>query len=291
MDSLIYLAYGPAELHAEAFYSLLSYYKVAREPVQTLIYTDAPEAFRRVLGERPDVVYPAVTAEQWQQWRGASNKVYLLKIGVLAHAAALCPGNLLFADTDTIWLRDPAPLFNQIAQGQRFMHVSEGPMAGDNYLSRKIYRRLKDHVFEVGGRALRLTPDLLLYNSGVLGFASPVAAQLPDVLALADQLYAAYNKHMMEQLAFSMRFAIDGPIGEAAPYVLHYWNLKAARPVLAQVFEKYAGRPLDELYERATRLNLAGLHEAEFAYRNLPGWRRALLKLLGRRWRMPEISV
>lgn len=291
MNSLIYLAYGPAELHAEAFYSLLSYYKVAASPVQILIYTDAPDAFTRNLGARPEISYPAVTPAQWQVWRGSSNKVYLLKIGVLAHAAEHYPGNLLFVDTDTIWQRDPAPLFAQLARGQRILHVSEGQLATGNVLSRKVYRHLKNRVFTAGNQSVHVTPNTLLYNSGVIGFASPVAAQLPEVLALADQLYAVYNKHMMEQLAFSLRFALDGPIGEAAPYVLHYWNLKAARPVLARVFSTYAGRPLDERYERATSLNLAGLHVAELAYRNLPGWRRTLLKLLGRRWQMPELVV
>lgn len=291
VNSLIYLAHGPAELHAEALYSLLSYYEVAANPVQILIYTDAPNAFVDVLGHRPEITYPAVTAAQWQQWRGSSNKVYLLKIGVLAHAARHYPGNLLFVDTDTIWRRDPAPLFVRLAQGQRIMHVSEGHLATGNTLSRKVYRHLKHRVFTAGSQPVRVTPATLLYNSGVLGFASSVAAQLPEVLALADQLYAAYNKHMMEQLAFSLRFALDGPIGEAAPYVLHYWNLKAARPVLARLFSTYAGRPLDELYARATALDLAGLHEAELAYRNLPGWHRTLLKLLGRRWQMPAIAV
>ncbi len=291
MNSLIYLAHGPAELRAEAFYSLLSYYKVAVAPVQILIYTDAPEAFTRVLGTRPEIIYPPVTPAQWQEWRGSSNKVYLLKIGVLAHAAAHYPGNLLFVDTDTIWQRDPAPLFGQIARGQRIMHVSEGRLATGNTLSRKVYKHLKDRPFTAGSQPIRITADTLLYNSGVIGFASPVAAQLPEVMVLADQLYAAYNKHMMEQLAFSLRFALDGSIAEAAPYVLHYWNLKAARPFLARVFEKYAGRPLDELYQRANALDLAGLHEAELAYRTLPGWHRTLLKLLGRRWQMPEIAV
>ena len=290
---LIYLAYGASELCAEAVYSLLSYYQVApaAQAVRVLIYTDSPAYFTQLFGARPDITYPAVTPAQWQAWRGTSNKVYLLKIGVLAHAAQHYPGNLLFVDTDTIWQADPAPLFVQIAQGQRIMHVSEGRLATGSILSRKVYQHLKKHVFTVGGHQLRLTPDTLLYNSGVLGFASPVAAQLPEVMALADQLYAAYNKHMMEQLAFSLRFAVDGPIGEAAPYVLHYWNLKAARPLLAQVFVKYSGQPLAELYERATSLQISALHEAEMAYRQLPGWRRTLLKLLGRQWRMPSIHA
>lgn len=291
VNSLIYLAHGPAALRAEAFYSLLSYYQVAAVPVQVLVYTDAPEAFGQVLGPRPEIIYPAVTAMQWQEWRGSSNKVFMLKIGVLTHAATHYPGNLLFVDTDTIWQRDPAPLFSLISQGQLIMHVIEERMSTGNTLSRKVYKHLKDQTFSAGPRSIRLMPETLLYNSGVLGFPSSMAAELPAITSLADQLFAAYDKHIMEQLAFSIYFHLSAPVAEAAPYVLHYWNLKAARPYLARVFEKYAGHSLDELYQRATALDLPRLHAAELAYRNLPGWHRTWLKLQGRRWRMPELAV
>ncbi|MFD1871224.1 hypothetical protein [Hymenobacter bucti] len=288
--SLIYLAYGSAALHAEAVYSLLSYYRVARPAAQVLIYTDAPAAFRQVLGERPAVHYPAVTPAEWYSWRGSSNKVYLLKIGVLTHAAQHYPGNLLFVDTDTIWQADPAPLFAQIERGQFVMHVSEGRLATGNELSRKIFRRLRGQIFKVGQREFAIDSATVLYNSGVLGLSSGLAAQLPGVVALADELYAAYDKHMMEQLAFSMWFGQAGAIAEAAPYVLHYWNLKAARPLLTHVFEQYAPHSLQAFYEKAEALDLAGLHKSEMRYRALPGWRRTLLKLVGRRWRMPALG-
>lgn len=285
--SLIYLAYGSADLHAEAIYSLLSYYKVARQPVQVLIYTDAAAAFEQVLGAWPEVHYPAVTPAEWQSWRGSSNKVYLLKIGVLGHAAQHYPGNLLFVDTDTIWQADPAPLFAQIAQGQVVMHVSEGRLASGNTLSRKVYHRLKGRVFIVTGRKYVVNKTTVLYNSGVIGLASTATEHLTEVVALADQLYAAYNKHMMEQLAFSLWFEVDKPVAEAAPYVLHYWNLKAARPWLTRVFKRYSGQSLEAFYQQATALNLAGLHAEEMVYRQLPVWRRTLRKLAGRQWRMP----
>lgn len=286
--SLIYLAYGSADLHAEAVYSLLSYYEVARQPVRVLIYTDTAAAFERVLGARPDVCYPTVSLAEWQAWRGSSNKVYLLKIGVVSHAAHHYPGNLLFVDTDTIWQADPAPLFTQLAQGQAVMHVSEGLLISGNVLSRKVYQHLKGRVFTVEGRQYAVSSKTVLYNSGVIGLTSEMAVRLPEVVALADQLYAAYNKHMMEQLAFSLWFEEDRSVVEAAPYVLHYWNLKAARPQLTQLFTSYASQSLATFYQKATNLNLANLHAEEMAYRQLPSWRRTLRKLTGRRWRMPD---
>ena len=290
MNYLIYLAHGPAELRSEALYSILTYFEVApASPTTILIYTDAPDAFQAVLGERADVLYPTVTDAEWQAWRGESNMVYLLKIGVLEHAATHYPGNLLFVDTDTIWQRDPTSIFAQIEQGARFMHLNEGALRTGNTLSRKVYRRLRGRTFQVGGAQVGITPDTPLYNSGIIGFQSKDAALLRDVMQLADQLYAAYHKHMMEQLATGLRLGLDSSLREAAPYVLHYWNLKAARPVLARVFARCQGQPTAELLARAHQLNLPALHEAELAYRNLPGWRRTLLKLVGKRWQMPEI--
>jgi hypothetical protein len=284
---LLYLAYGSEELHAEALYSLLSYYEVAAKPVQILLYTDSPASFEQVLGARPEILYPAVTPEEWQRWRGSSNKVYLLKQGVLGHAAQHYPGNLLFVDTDTIWQADPTPLFEKIAEGQYVMHVSEGRLAVGNVLSRKVYKHLKGLIFTVGPHQYSVTENTVLYNSGVIGLPSAVAARLSEVVALADQLYATYNKHMMEQLAFSLWFKADSLIVEAAPYVIHYWNLKAVRPLLTQIFKAHAHQSLDEFYKQTTSLNLGALHEAEMQYRQLPSWRRTLLKLLGRQWQMP----
>jgi len=288
--SLIYLAYGAPDLYAEAVYSLLSYYQVTRSAVQVLIYTDAAATFQQVLGDRPGIYYPAVTPDEWQRWRGSSNKVYLLKIGVLTHAAQHYPGNLLFVDTDTVWQVDPAPLFAHIERGQFVMHISEGILATGNELSRKIYRRLKGHVFVIAHRKLSLDSTTVLYNSGVLGLSSDLATQLPEVVNLADQLYGAYNKHMMEQLAFSMWYGATGTIAEAAPYVLHYWNLKAVRPFLTRLFQQYASHSLEAFYEKATALNLSTLHESEMQYRALPSWRRTLLKLVGRRWQIPAFE-
>ncbi|UOQ78506.1 hypothetical protein MUN84_08080 [Hymenobacter sp. 5516J-16] len=255
------------------------------------MYTDDATAFRQVLGDRPAIQYPTVASEQWQTWRGAANKVYLLKIGVLEHAAAHYPGNLLFLDTDTIWRQSPIPLFAAIEAGQFFMHQNEGRLITGNTLSRKVYRHLRGHQWEVGGKAFRVTPETELFNSGVIALRSDKAYLLREVMTLAEQLYATYNKHMMEQLAFSLRLAAEGPIADVPAFLWHYWNLKEARPAITHVFATYAGQGSDELLRRLHQLNLPALHEQELAYRNLPGWQRTLRKLTGRRWQLPALEV
>lgn len=293
MNYLIYLAYGLADIRNEAFYSILSYDEVAprRPDTRILIYTDNTAAFQQVLGHREDIIYPAVEPEQWQTWRGAVNKVYLLKIGVLEHAATHYPGNLFFLDTDTIWRRDPRPLFAQIEAGGFFMHQNEGRLATGNTLSMKVYKHLRGLEWPSGAHMLRVVPETELFNSGVIAFRSDKVYLLHEVMTLAEHLYAAYNKHMMEQLAWSLRFAAEGPIHDVPEYLWHYWNLKDARPVIGQVVAKYADKPHQVLLQQLLELNLPALHQQELAYRNLPGWHRTLRKLLGKRWKMPTFDI
>ncbi|MEJ7660735.1 MAG: hypothetical protein WKG07_14525 [Hymenobacter sp.] len=90
----------------------------------------------------------------------------MVKISVLQHAQRHYPGGLLFVDTDTIWLADPAPLFAEVAQGRHVMHLSEGRLASGNLLNRKVYQHLQPYTFPVGNQWSRLTPQTVLYNSG-----------------------------------------------------------------------------------------------------------------------------
>ena len=280
---LIYLVYGSEDIQAEAVYSILSYYKITCNDAKVIVYTDSIAFLKNTLRAFPEIIYPVVTPAQWQSWRGSSNKVYLLKIGVLNHAAQHFPGNLLFVDTDTIWRADPALIFSQIEQGAYVMHVSEGALYAGNPLSRKVYKNLKKHVFQVDYQAVKIDKETVLYNSGVLGLTSATALQLAKVTALADEMYALYNKHMMEQLAFSLWFTAKGSVVEASPYLVHYWNIKEIRPVLVKLFRRYS---VDEFYERVTTLHLAAMHEAEMHYRQLPNWHRTLLKAVGRQWKI-----
>ncbi|GGG29557.1 hypothetical protein [Hymenobacter glacieicola] len=294
MNSLIYLAFGSVDIRSEALYSILSYYQQEPTPqpdTQILVYTDEAVAFQQVLGSRPDVHYPVVAPEQWQAWRGAANKVYLLKIGILEHAAAHYPGNLLFLDTDTIWRQSPATLFGAIQAGQFFMHQNEGCLISGNTLSRKVYRHLRGHEWKVGGKVFQVTSETELFNSGVIALRSDKAYLLREVMSLAEQLYVTYNKHMMEQLAFSLRFAAEGTITDVPAYLWHYWNLKEARPAITRVFSTYGSHGSAELLRRLHQLNLPTLHEQELAYRNLPSWQRTLRKLTGRRWQLPAFEV
>jgi len=282
---LIYQAYGSPDILNEALFSILSY---LRQPAgaTVLVYTDNPAHFRAVLGEAPGVAYVPIEPAQWQAWRGDIGFVHRVKIMVLQHAAAHYAGNLLYVDTDTIFTQSPAGIFYLLSQGQRFMHLSEGRLDNGNALNRKINRVLQARNAPVlaGGP---IAPSTQMYNAGVLGLRSTDASLLAEVLALTEQLYRHYPKHVMEQLAFSVVWARSGTVQEAAPWVYHYWNLKEIRPALGALLAPQPGRPLAEWQARAGRLNVPALAEGKARFRALPGWRRAVQRWLGHAWQLP----
>lgn len=286
---LIYQAYGSPDILNEALFSILSY---LRQPAgaTVLVYTDNPAHFRAVLGELAGVVCVPIEPAQWRAWRGDIDFVHRVKIMVLQHAAAHYAGSLLYVDTDTLFTQSPAEIFGLLSQGQRFVHVSEGRLNDGNALNRKINRVLqaRDMPALVGGP---IAPATQMYNAGVLGLRSSDAPLLAEVLALTEQLYRHYPKHVMEQLAFSVVWARSGPVREAAPWVYHYWNLKEIRPVLGVLLTPQPGRTLAEWQAHAVRLNVPALAEGKARFRALPGWQRAVRRWLGRGWQLPALPL
>jgi hypothetical protein len=282
---LIYQAYGSPDILNEALLSILSY---LRQPAEAtvLVYTDQPAHFQAVLGAAPAVAYVFIEPAQWRAWRGEIDFVHRVKIKVLEHAAAHYAGQLLYVDTDTIFTQPVAPIFAALAQGERFMHVGEGRLGDGNPLNRKINRTLQASGAVLAGGPIG--PETRMYNAGVLGFRSPADGPLlAEVLALTEQLYRLYPKHVMEQLAFSVVWARSGPVREAAQWVYHYWNLKEIRPVLGQLFAPQPGATLASWQARAAGLDVPALAEGKARFRALPGWRRAVQRWLGRAWQLP----
>lgn len=286
-NHLIYQAYGSPDILNEALLSILSYLR-QQAGATVLVYTDNPAHFRAVLGEAARVEYVFIEPAQWQEWRGEIDFVHRVKIKVLQHAAAHYAGQLLYVDTDTVFLQSPADIFAALGRGERFMHVSEGRLGDGNPLNRKINRALRRASPGPALAGGAIGPATRMYNAGVLGLRSPADAPLlAEVLALTEQLYRLYPKHVMEQLAFSVVWARSGPVREAAPWVYHYWNLKEIRPVLSRFFAPRSGATLADWQARAARLDVPALAEGQAQFRALPGWRRALRRWLGRGWQLP----
>ncbi|OGX92168.1 hypothetical protein [Hymenobacter coccineus] len=288
-DFLLYQAYGNPDVLNEALFSILSY---LRQPVgaRVVVYTDNPAHFQRILGEAAAVEYVPIAPAQWQAWRGEIDFVHRVKIEVLLHAAARYAGNLLYVDTDTVFVQPLAEVFGALGRGERFMHVGEGRLRDGNSLNRKINQALQQDAGRTDLAGGPIPPDTQMYNAGALGLRTTDAPLLAQVLTLTEQLHRLYPKHVMEQLAFSVVLARAGVVRAAAPWVYHYWNLKEIRPVLAELFTPDGAHPLAAWQVRAAALDVPALAEGKAQFRQNPGWRRAVLRWLKRDWRMPAVA-
>ncbi|MFN8922861.1 MAG: hypothetical protein ACK5XP_08070, partial [Sphingobacteriia bacterium] len=213
--SFVLQVYGRPDIYAQAHYCLHSLYHQlgdawAQWPIR--LYTDQPEALARQYAAWPHIQPVALSPGQLADWAGPQQFVHRVKLEVLRHAAR--EGHALFyLDTDTFFVQDPRPALAAIEQeGVFYQHEYEYSLARPNgILPRKVARFARRNRFTLVGAPLQIGPDTEMWNAGVIGLPPGRADLLGWMLALTDVLYAAYPKHVMEQLAVSYVLQQAGP--------------------------------------------------------------------------------
>lgn len=239
---IVYQAYGRHDIRAQVLFSLLSlfyhqnqYYKThpgaSTHRKLVLIYTDDAGYFQNFLKDLPlgfEIQYEKMTPNRLQEWRGAIHFVHRVKIEMLIHAHESYPdSNLLYLDGDTYFTKWPQELFEKISDQTSLMHICENKInLGRDPLSKKIHKFLKKNVFHLEGQQFKIPLETSMWNAGVLGISSKMAAIFPSVLQFTDQAYALYPKHVMEQLAFSYFLQSKGTIFPSDKVIYHYWDQK-----------------------------------------------------------------
>lgn len=287
-NTLIYQAYGSKGILQEAVLSVYSLLRQQEPLPRIVIYTDQADYLRRLLPA--EIEYRTLTEEKLQRWRGHFNFVHRVKVCLLLDACQHYKGNVLYLDTDTLIEQPLTQLFKKIADGKLLMHTHEGQISSNgSKLNRKVYRYLKKITLEVNGKPFSFPKKPGMYNAGMLGFRSTQSAYLENVLSLTDQLYAGYQKHVMEQLAFSLVFCQAGETLETAEdTVFHYWDLKEGRILLNHFFAHYQDLPLEERIKKIDQLKFPVLMAEKLAYKAKPSVYRNWLKLRGKEWKLPH---
>ena len=300
MNFLLYQAYGKPEIAFEALYSILSYLKVseglpADEQAQIVVYTDQQALFETYLNQVPKPIrYEPMPAELITEWRGEINFVHRVKIKRLQDFFSRELGNVLYVDTDTVFLSDVSPVFQKIGRGELYMHIQEGTLQSrQNRIFDKIYRFLQplDFAFRVDGQRIEVPAKTEMWNAGVLGINDRHKNLLQRVLHFTDAVYPQLPMHIIEQLGFSLYFTQNRTVLPAYNYIYHYWNFKEFRGVLGQFFDANKGKTTPELIARLHKIDPQELIKPKLEYENLRGWRRTWRKLSGVKWKLPEYEV
>ena len=273
--SLIFLSYGldPVRI-GETKFAVLSAMRRLRErdAVEIVIYTDAPRLFTSLKVETREM-----RPEELAAWRGPAGYGHRLKPMVLRDALRTRGGSVVLADSDTWFKKSPARLFSRVAPGRACLHLAEGPLSlsfnPDN-------RRLADALSTSRtGRLSEIPPNLVMWNSGVVGMHAGDVSLVDDALAVLDDLLAMDgNAHTVEQVALS--FVLANQARRLRPtndIVFHYWWDGLRRPftsdVLIGALERTEQLPprvrATELHPLRPRLRVAARlrHVAKEAYR------------------------
>lgn len=243
--SIVLQVYGPPVIYHRVSFLLTSlFHHMGAGWVQypIYLYTDNPDYFTARFGQQPHLHFVPITVQDIARWKGPRNFVHRMKIEVLRDCARRSEGHLFYLDTDIYALQDLRPLLQQIDAGHSLMDKEEYVIGQALLpLPRKVKRFVKGKTFAYGqGKTAQISWQHSMWNAGILGIARENLGLVDEALALTDVLYDAYQKPVMEQLAFSYLLQTRTQVIAAQPWLMHWWSIKDAfDPSLTQFAERY----------------------------------------------------
>jgi hypothetical protein len=255
MTNLVVLSYGRENEYRRAILAVLSYYSwlsTSAEAGRTVIFTDNAAYFHPYL-EGLTVDYISLTRERVQELNNVTGYPYRVKVSAVQEAFEAYPdANVLFIDSDTFVMADPAPLLARISPQVRVMHLREFVLeqrrAED--AGGRLLQLLESQSFQTSHGEERFNASQSCWNSGVLGLDPTVAAYISDVFQLTDKFYLGSGWHISEQIAFSLLLQTRSEIIASDDVVFHYWpgHEKAAVDalILGMLTAQFVALPLAE---------------------------------------------
>jgi len=222
MNTLVYLTYGQGPHTDELVFSVLSAV-YARGPNNTdyriVVYADDP----KILADLP-VQIEMLSDKDLVEWAGPYGMNDRRKILVAKRALETFGSRIALCDADTYFLKHPCKLFRRIHPGHTLLHIREGhlPFCHADELANFLEHQ---DLRTVNGRRWKLTPNELMFNSGVVGIDEANISLLDEVIHLADQVYPHVRMRTVEQFTLGACFRRFTRVRECYDIVYHYWPL------------------------------------------------------------------
>ena len=279
---LIYLSFGEANkpYECEIVYSLLSFDSVAsadtKENTAILIYTDHDFHLPDRLSHLKITIVGLEKNEVGEWLIKSNNYPYVLKTRVVHHFLKMYRSSGLFVDSDTFFLSDPAPIFQQIERGSVIMHLQERRISEipelQNFFLNSSFKKCNGYEFTV--------EDFCIWNSGVIGLNFQLIGIVEEAIFLTEQI--SNHKgwppqfHTIEQIVLSFNFR-NNNIVSAEQFIIHYWFAKKFRGVLGKHFNFFHKN--DKLLaEQLIAYDTSKVIPDTIKYRDLPDIMKNLLK-------------
>ncbi|MGE5723601.1 MAG: hypothetical protein ACM34G_00380 [Acidobacteriota bacterium] len=222
MEHLIYLACGHRNVHVQALYAAYSALAWQAAPeLKAHVYTDAPGFFQPLADH---IQVRELTAEKLRAWRGPGDYPFRIKIAALAEAASEhAEERVLFADSDTFFIADFAPVFARIGPGSAVLHRREYAVLTHPTGQLQRFRKRMSR-FHFRGSAIDLNADM--WNSGAIGLHPSQFHLLHTVLAFIDAISPHYKKQLVEQYAVAYFLQKNAQVHACDDVLFHYWAQK-----------------------------------------------------------------
>lgn len=226
----VYQAYGNEDILNQSIFSICSLLRFSKDipGLQIQIYTDKKEKLENFFRDYPICLIREITSQELKEWRGEIDFLHRVKIEILLDAwKKNKSADLFYCDGDTFFTQSPSLLIQSVNRSTSLMHVFESKL--NEYkdpLTKKIFKFIKGKVFELSNSSISIPVSTEMWNAGFIGISNENQKLLQSVLELTDVMYSQYQKHVIEQLAFSYFLQTQGTIKSADDILIHYWDQK-----------------------------------------------------------------
>jgi hypothetical protein len=292
---LLYLAHGNIEILYEACYSILSFYKTNYanyDTIKIIVYTDNPELFYTIFKGKNLTCIP-INTSQIADWKGTINFVHRVKTKVIQDFFSRYSGNLLYVDSDTVFIKDISPYWGKLNSGSLLMHCMEGIIRDKrNRIIRKIYKYIDTNILKLpDGETLKIPLSTQLWNAGVIGITDRHKVLLNKIVDMTDAMYPDCPIHIVEQFATSYYFQVTTDITATEDAIYHYWDFKEFRKVLTAFFTHYSGQTWEAILPHIDKISPIEMVKPKHHYNGLKPIPKLLRKLNKERWQMPDYQL
>ena len=286
MRHLVYLSHSSTDIHLETIYSIYSYWNANPADVNIILYTDNQRFFEPYLN--PLIVsYEVIDEKMLATYKGPQDFIHRVKICILLDALEKYKGSFFFFDSDTYFTRSIESDFAKVEEGVLYMHMYEKNL--DRSL---VYGPLLNRTVTINGQEKRLDKTVEVWNAGALGLTNSAHSLVQQALRMTDDLLQVYNKHIIEQLAFSYVFQKNSKLNAISDSVFHYWNLKEFRTHLRKIFESPLAKDPQSLLKITSRVTPVTLVSEKAAWKKR-GLARLFQRMSGEKFQLqplPEIE-
>jgi hypothetical protein len=249
MVTFVYLAHSQERFRSQAAFSILSlleYLVKSDFKYRIVVYTDVPDFF-----ERLEVETILVTTQLLKYWKGEIDFVHRSKICVMLDAAERFSGELMFLDSDNCLFNNPVDFLENWGDDTVIMEKLEYVLNSPADRVGEKYKQFFKSTNKFAGYNVGMNQNC--WNSGIIGLPENAQKKLPDVLKVCDEMHEKFNKHLSEQMAFSIVMSKHFTVKPFNDYTYHWFGHgQAINVIVKRVLENYEKQNLNDLIGKVT---------------------------------------